>query len=131
METTNPRLRYRWLWLLIGYGLIVLVVYLSLTSDPVQVDTGLPYQDKLLHLLAYFSISFWFMQLYHIKQHVFFWLAFFLGLGLLMEYLQGFDPARYGEAGDMVANALGVVAAMLLSRTRLKFMLVGLERFIL
>ena len=110
--------------------LIVLVVYLSLTSNPVQIDTGLPYQDKLLHMLAYFTLSFWFMQLYHVRPHVYFWLGFFLFLGFLMEYLQGYDSARYAEAADMAANALGVVAALLLSRTRLKFILLRFERFI-
>ena len=130
MEANNPQLRYRWFWMLIGYMLIVLLVYLSLTSNPVQIDTGLPYQDKLLHMLAYFSISFWFMQLYHIRPHVYFWLGFFLCLGFLMEYIQGFDSARSAEAADMVANALGIAAALLLSRTRLKFILVRFERFI-
>ena len=130
MRTMNPKLRYRWLWLLIGYGLIVLVVYLSLTSHPVQIDTRLPYQDKLFHVLAYFSLTFWFMQIYHVRQHMVFWLIFFLCLGFAMEYMQGFDSARYSEAGDMVANALGVVIAMLLSRTRLRYMLVRLEGFI-
>ena len=126
----NPELHFRWLWLLIGYSLIVLVVYLSLVSDPVPIDTGLPYQDKLLHTLAYFSLVFWFMQIYHVRQHVFFWVVFFLCLGLLMEYLQGFESGRYAEAGDMVANALGVVIALVLSKTRLRHTLVRLERLI-
>lgn len=130
MQAANPELRFKWLWLLLGYSLIVLVVFLSLTSDPVQVDTGLPYQDKLLHTLAYFALAFWFVQIYHVKHHMFFWLVFFLCLGFVMEYLQGYDSARYSEVGDMVANTLGVVMALVLSRTRLRYMLVRLERFI-
>ena len=126
----NPEFRFKWLWLLIGYGLIVLVVYLSLTGDPIQIDSRLPYQDKLLHALAYFVLAFWFLQIYHIKHHMVFWAVFFLCLGVSMEYLQGFDPARNSEAGDMAANAIGVVIALVLSRTRLRFMLVRLERFI-
>ena len=129
-EVSNPYLRYRWLWLLFGYMLIVLVVYLSLASSPIQIDTELPYQDKLFHLLAYFSLTFWFMQIYHIRQHVIFWLVFFLCLGLFMEFLQGFDSERNSEIGDMIANALGVVAALLLSRTRMRFMLSRFEQFI-
>ena len=130
MEMMNPELRYRKLWLSIGYLLIVVVVFLSLTSNPVQFDTSLPYQDKLLHALAYFSLTFWFMQIYHIRYHVFQWVVFFLCLGLLLEYLQGFDSNRYSEVGDMIANALGVSAALILSRTRLRFMLTRLERYI-
>ena len=130
MIVNNPELRYRKLWLVIGYAMIVIVVYLSLTSDPIQIDTSLPYQDKLLHMLAYFALTFWFMQIYHIRQHVMFWLIMFLFLGVFMEYLQGFDPGRYAEAGDMVANVLGVAVALALSRTRMRFMLTGFERYL-
>jgi len=130
MEMMNPELRYRKLWLSIGYLLIVVVVFLSLTSNPVQFDTSLPYQDKLFHALAYFSLTFWFMQIYHIRHHVFQWVIFFLCLGLLLEYLQGFDSNRYSEVGDMIANTLGVVVAVALARTQLRFVLVRLERYI-
>ena len=130
MEMMNPELRYRKLWLSIGYLLIVVVVFLSLTSNPVHVDTNLPYQDKLFHALAYFSLTFWFMQIYHIRHHVFQWMIFFLCLGLLLEFLQGFDSNRYSEVGDMIANTLGVVAAAALARTPLRYILVRLERYI-
>ena len=131
MEAVNPELRYRTFWLIIGYLLIALVVFLSLTSKPVQIDTNLPYQDKLLHALAYFVLTFWFMQIYHTRHQVFRWVVFFLCLGLLMEYLQGFEPKRYSEVGDMVANALGVVAAVGVARTPLRFMLVRVERLVI
>jgi len=130
MQAINPDLRYRKLWLLVGYLLIALVIFLSLTSSPVEIDTDLPYQDKLLHALAYFLLTFWFMQIYHIRHHVFRWVIFFLCLGLLLEYLQGFDSRRYSEVGDMLANALGVAVALVLSRTQLRFMLARLERYI-
>ena len=128
MSAMNPQLRYRGLWLLIGYLLIVLVVYLSLVSSPIEIDTRLPYQDKLLHTFAYFALTFWFMQIYHIRQHVLFWLIFFLCLGFFMEYLQSFDAGRQSEVGDMLANTLGVLLALVLSRTRMKYMLAGVER---
>jgi VanZ family protein len=130
MEMMNPELRYRKLWLSIGYLLIVVVVFLSLTSNPVQFDTSLPYQDKLLHALAYFSLTFWFMQIYHIRHHVFKWVTFFFCLGMLLEFLQGFDSNRFGEVGDMVANTLGVFVAVALARTPLRYILVRLERHI-
>jgi len=130
MEKMNPELRYRKLWLSIGYLLIVVVVFLSLTSNPVQIDTNFPYQDKLFHALAYFSLTFWFMQIYHIRHHVLQWAIFFLCLGLLLEYLQGFDSNRYSEVGDMLANTLGVVVAAALAMTPLRFMLARFERYI-
>jgi len=130
MEMMNPELRYRKLWLIIGYFLIILVIFLSLTSSPVHIDTSLPYQDKLFHALAYFLLTFWFMQIYHIKHHVFQWVIFFLCLGLLLEYLQGFDSERYSELADMVANAVGVIVAVGLARTPLRFSLMKLESYI-
>ena len=130
MEMMNPELRYRKLWLIVGYLLIALVIFLTLTSRPVHIDTNLPYQDKFFHALAYFSLTFWFMQIYHVKHHVFRWVIFFLCLGLLLEYLQSFDSRRYSEVGDMAANALGVAVALVLSRTQLRFMLTRLERYI-
>lgn len=130
MQVVNPDLRYRKLWLGIGYFLIILVIFLSLTSSPVEIDTELPYQDKLFHALAYFSLTFWFMQIYHIKHHVIRWAIFFLSLGLLLEYLQSFDPERYSEVGDMVANALGVMLGVGLSMTPLRYILLKFERYI-
>lgn len=130
MQVVNPDLRYRKLWLGIGYFLIILVIFLSLTSSPVEIDTKLPYQDKLFHVLAYFSLTFWFMQIYHIKHHVIGWAIFFLSLGLLLEYLQSFDPERYSEVGDMVANTLGVMLGVGLSKTPLRYSLEKFERYI-
>ena len=127
MEAVNPELRYRKFWLIIGYLLIALVIFLSLTGKPVRFDTSLPYQDKLFHALAYFALTFWFMQIYHIRHHVIRWVIFFLCLGLLLEYLQGFEPKRYSEVGDMVANTLGVAAAVGAARTPLRFLLMKLE----
>jgi VanZ family protein len=128
MEKRDPDLRYRKLWLVIGYLMIAVVIYFSLTSKPVQIDPALPYQDKILHALAYFVLTFWFMQIYHIRHHVLRWIVFFLALGLSLEYLQGFDPQRYSEAGDMVANAFGVMLAVGLSMTPLRHALAKFER---
>jgi VanZ family protein len=130
MPSVDPDLRYRKLWLIIGYLLIALVIFLSLTSNPVDIDTGLPYQDKLSHFVAYFSLTLWFMQIYHVRHHVIWWVIFFLCLGMLMEYLQGYDSNRYSELGDMIANTLGVVAAVALARMHLRNILVRLERYI-
>ena len=130
MQTTNPDLRYRKLWLIIGYMLIIAVIYLSLTSSPVVIDTSLPYEDKLLHLLAYFALTFWFMQIYHIRHHIIMWVAFFLCLGMVLEYLQGYDPNRYSEVADMVANTLGVLAGVGLAMTPLRYVLVKFERYL-
>ena len=128
--SADPVLRYRLLWLVIGYLLITLVIYLSLSSSPLEIDTNLPYQDKLFHFIAYFVVTFWFVQIYHIRRHVIMLVIVVLCLGVTMEYLQGFDSNRYSEAADMIANTMGVMAAVGLSMTPLRYTLVKLERYI-
>jgi VanZ family protein len=130
MTTINPDLRHRTLWLVVGYLLIALVIYLSLSSSPVEIDTDLPYQDKLFHFIAYFVLTFWFLQIYHIRHHVIVLVVLFFCLGMTMEYLQGFDTNRYSEVADMIANSLGVMAGVGLSLTPLRYTLMKVERYI-
>jgi VanZ family protein len=130
MHAVNPALRFRALWLAIGYGLIALIVYLSLTSDPVDLDTGLPYQDKLFHMLAYFTVTAWFVQIFHARRHLNRWAIAFLCLGLSMEFVQSFEPTRTAEFADMLANTIGVTLGYALSATPLKYVLIRIERFI-
>ena len=53
---SDPELKLRFLWMAIGYALVVLVVFLSLTSNPVDTGMDFPLQDKLFHALAYFAL---------------------------------------------------------------------------
>lgn len=131
MQELNPDLRYRTLWLGVGYLLVAIIIYLSLTSAPVELDLGFPYQDKFFHVLAYFSLMGWFTQIYHVQmQRVAYAISFIL-MGVLLEYIQSFDPARYYETEDMIANTLGIAIAVLLGkRTTFKYFLVKFERLI-
>ena len=129
MLMENPALRFRGLWLLIGYSLIALIVYLSVTSDPVDLDTGLPFQDKLFHMLAYFTLTAWFVQIYHVKRQLNGWAIAFICLGLSMEYVQSFEPTRQADFADMIANAIGVTLGYALSATPLRYVLVRIESY--
>ena len=125
-----PVLRFRLVWLVIGYLLVGLVVYLSLTSTPVDMDLSLPYEDKFFHALAYFVLMFWFAQIYHdgFQRNV---IALVLVcMGVVLEYLQSFDPARISDFSDMVANSTGVVLGFALALTRVKYGLVSFEKWI-
>jgi VanZ family protein len=122
-----PDLKFRFLWLATGYALVILVVFLSLTSNPVDMGMGFPYEDKLYHALAYFALMAWFAQIYHDKfQRNMIALVFVL-MGVLLEYLQGFDPNRVAESGDMVANTIGVALGFCLSLTKAKNILLKIE----
>ena len=123
----NPELKYRQLWLTVGYSLVLFVVYLSVTSRPPEIEIGFEFHDKIFHVLAYFSLMFWFAQIYHVKkQRLFFALAFVV-LGISMEGMQSMDPKRYAEFNDMVANTVGVAIGILLTKKSLKNLLMQFE----
>ncbi len=126
----DPDLKHRFLWLTIGYALIILVVFLSLTSNPVDLETGLAFEDKLFHALAYFVLMFWFGQIYHDKFQRNMIAVVLLFMGFSLEYLQSFDENRFSEFGDMVANAAGVALGFYLVFTGMKNLLVKAEKVI-
>ena len=131
MQEINPVYRYQKLWLFIGYALVTMVIYLSVTSSPPLPDVEVPYFDKVGHLLAYFILMGWFAQIYHVKKQRLIFSLSFVALGVLMEFVQSFDPARMAEFADMVANTSGVVIALLITRiSAFKLILKKLETYI-
>jgi len=124
---SNPDLKYKFFWLLIGYAIVALIVYLSLTSKPLDLNLGFVNQDKLYHALAYFTLMFWFTQIYHKKLQRVLLTVIFVLLGLLMEYAQSFSPYRTADVFDMLANSTGVMLAFFATHWRLRNMLVRFE----
>lgn len=124
----NPEYKFKMLWLIIGYALVGFVIYLSVSSMPPVVELGFEFQDKIFHVLAYFSMMFWFAQIYHIKIQRFCFALLFITLGIAMEAIQSFDPARYAEFDDVVANSLGVAIGILLTKRSLKNLLFHFEK---
>ncbi len=103
------------------FGIIVLSLY------PVpDVGIDLP-SDKLLHLVAYFSIMGWFVQLYGGVTRVYYGIGFVV-LGIVLELLQGLTSYRMLEVLDMVANGGGVVLAYLVGISGFDQLLARLER---
>ncbi len=121
-STANHPLVHRPLWLTIGWGLVLLVIYLSLAPA-----TELPevrYDDKFGHLLAYFTLMAWFAQLYTRSAPL---VLALLTLGASLEIVQGVSGYRDMAAADMLANAAGVGLGWLATR-HLPNMLAQLER---
>lgn len=125
-----PDLKLRFLWLTIGYALVALVVFLSLTSSPVDLELSFPYEDKVFHVLAYFTLMAWFSQIYHHRFQRNMIAVVFVLMGVTLEYLQGFDPNRYFEIADMVANSIGVALGFSVALTSAKNILVRVEQVI-
>jgi VanZ family protein len=115
MNLTPQRL-YR-LWQTIGWMLVILVVYLSLTPSPVDfpVEGG----DRYEHALAYATLMFWFAHL-HAGFRARVGLAFgFVALGIGLEFAQQMTGYRSFQIADMLADAVGVGIGWLAAPPRL------------
>ena len=115
MFEKNPKLKYKQLWLIVGYSLVAYVIYSSLTPSPIIMDVR--YFDKYAHTFGYFVLMGWFMQIYHERKSVYLCVAFFIVLGISLEFVQGMTRYRFYDVYDMLANASGVLLAWLLIKT--------------
>ncbi len=109
-------LKYRALWLTIGYIMIAFVIYSSLDTTPMQLvdfDGG----DKYLHMTAYFGLMGWFLQIYHTRKMQIILACGFISMGITLEFLQALGGVRFFELYDMLANSTGVLLAWSLIKT--------------
>jgi VanZ family protein len=119
----QARLR-RW-WTAVGYLLIVIVVYLSLTPAPLEipVEQG----DKYGHVLAYATLMFWFAQLHTGHRPRVLWACAFVAMGIGLEFVQRLTDYRTFEIADMIADACGVLIGWLIAPPRLPSLLALVE----
>jgi VanZ family protein len=127
MMKNLPPLRFKKLWLGMGFSLVLAVIALSLMSLPPTMPS-IDYGDKIGHVLAYFVLMGWFAQIYHAPQSRLFYLIAFLLLGGLLEIFQGLSGTRYGEWSDMLANSIGVLLAWQLTKNRFAYVFVYVEQ---
>lgn len=113
--------------LTIGWALVIFVVYLSLTPAPPAAMT-FENSDKVEHALAYATLSFWFCQLYPKAWTRVFVMVCLVGLGVGLEYVQGWTGYRTFDVMDMLADSVGVLLGWLLVQTPLGRMLDYIEK---
>lgn len=118
-------IRYFNFWLGIGWLMILVVWYVSLTPTPPNIEIKFEHLDKVEHLLTYFILMFWFAQLYKTKQSRLFFVLFFILMGVTLEILQGLGQVRFFEYADMLANSVGVLIGWLLTRGQAKDILLN------
>jgi VanZ family protein len=119
-------LKYRSVWLTGGWLLVGLVVYLSLTPHPPEL-LSIQNADKLEHGFAYGSLAFWFCQIYLSTRSRMIAIAALIGLGVGLEFVQGWTGYRHFDVWDMVANGIGVLFGFLLVRTPLGRLFISIE----
>lgn len=124
----DPDLNKTRLWLGIGFGWLLLIIFMSLTSTPYVPMPG--NIDKLYHASAYAVLMGWWLQLFrNVLMRVLLALCF-IAIGTGIEYLQSFHPLRYFDVGDMIANAAGVVVSWCLGWTAFDRLLYQFERWV-
>ncbi len=120
-------MRFRRLWLFIGFVLVMLVIAVSLMPNPPSV-AAFKGSDKLGHFAAYALMMLWFAQIYTGNRARWAIALVFVALGIALECLQRLGGYRTFEYADMGANTAGVMCALLLAQTRLSRSLAVVER---
>lgn len=124
------QLKYLKFWLILGWGMVVLVAILSLIPSP-QVLGPLTTSDILIHLLAYSTLMLWFGCIYLSGRKYLLLGLILILIGVILELLQGMTSYRCFEYKDMLVNGLGVLLGWLLSLTRVSSFLIFVEQRIL
>jgi len=106
--------------------MVGVVVWLSLTPTPPEVPPIISW-DKALHFAAYACLMFWFGMGFERHWR---WPVFLVGLGVGVEYLQGYGGYRSFDPFDMLANALGVAFGVLISKTPAGLCLEVVDRYL-
>ncbi|PID61777.1 MAG: hypothetical protein CSB44_05990 [Gammaproteobacteria bacterium] len=109
-------LRWPGLWVLIGVLLLGLVTVGSLMriSDPYLME--IMSRDKLVHFSVYLLLVLWFIQIYCRMSAWWLVAALILATSVGIEVFQGLMPYRQFDVYDMLANATGMLTALLLGR---------------
>ena len=106
-------------------GLVLLVVYLSLTPD--RIDTGTVEGFDPGHMLAYFALMAWWAQIVRPGWPRVAVAVALVGMGIGMEFAQRLTDSRVFDPADMRDNAIGVAAAFVLVHGPLRRVLAALE----
>ena len=111
-------LRFHQFWTIAGIGFVLLVIYLSLTPDPV--DIGQPEGIKFDHVIAYGWLMMWFAQLHRALGRRLMFAAAFCALGIALEYMQEMTAYRHFAYLDMLFDSAGVAIGLVLAQTPLQ-----------
>lgn len=118
-------LKFKPLWQTMGWAMVGIVVWFSLVPQLPQLPNILGL-DKIQHILAYFVLMYWYGMGFTRHWR---WSAFFVLLGIGLEFLQGYGGFRSFDLYDMVANTFGVILGQLILQTPARRLLAIVDRF--
>ena len=103
-------LRFRRTWVIVGWALVVLAIYGSLTGNASIAHSAV--NDKFMHTGTYATLSLWFAGIYPRSRYGVIALGLF-AMGISMEFLQGMMHAgRQKDIHDVAANTLGICVGL-------------------
>jgi VanZ family protein len=105
-------------WLAVAWFGVGLLIFLSLTPSPPEIDLG-DYGDKYEHIAAYTVLMLWFCQMYVSAAQRRWTAMLLLALAVGLEFVQRTTGYRTFEIADMVAGASGIGLGWLLAPPRL------------
>lgn len=120
-------LRFPWLWMALGWLLVVGVCVGSLIPG-----TSLPrfrIEDKFLHAGSYFLLMIWFAGLYEKRRHIVIACGL-VALGLALDVLQSRVSTRSFDLFDVAANTAGIIVGWAISVSLLEGWCRRVERFL-
>ena len=119
-------LKYEKFWQAIGWLMVAIVVWLSVTPSPPQMPSFFGW-DKAQHVTAYAGLMYWF-GVSHIYRWR--WPIFMATLGIGLEIVQGVSGLRSYDPYDMLANFIGVVIGLFIMDTRIGRWLAVVDHFL-
>ena len=124
----RPKLRFAWLWWLLGWAFVVITVNDSLERNVPSFAHLM--SDKLLHFGGYMALALWFGGVTRTRRYPVVGMLL-IALGGVLEILQGtMQNGRSAEWLDLLADALGVVAGLGLAYAGLGNWTVWVERLL-
>ena len=103
-------------WIASGVAFVLLVIYLSVTPDPVHAPTV--HNFKTGHILAYAWCMLWFAEVFRPFRQRFAIGVALVALGVALEYVQDMLPwHRDFAVADMIDDAIGVGIGLALAYT--------------
>jgi len=110
-------LRYKWFW--IGTALLMVAVLTILSLQPVAKLPKVDVSDKLLHFIAYFFLTSWFVGFIKTGKYLILGIVI-LVFSFAIEVVQGLSKYRQFEWLDLLANGVGIAVALALGYWLLK-----------
>ena len=107
-------MRHPRLWAVAGWTMVAAIVWLSVTPSPPEIDVE--NADKLEHVIAYGTLTFWFCQLHAARRAQLAFVIGFIAMGVALEFVQGALAYRTFDTADMLANTIGALAGWAAAR---------------